>query len=173
MDKSEDKKDDEEQPPPQIPERQKPQKSHEPSRKEQQQDDSLSPIKMDVPDRATAVPHQPEENSFRQSEQPSYDPNANPYEDPNVVLNVNFAEEPEFDKKGNKGKGIEDNVANNEAKLPGLKKKKTASGFNRGEPPGGSHSLEDESAQYEPQQVAVNESIKSEQDCDFDSENEN
>jgi len=104
----------------------------------------MTPLEKNVASRATAVPQQPDENSFRQSEQPSYDPNANPYEDPNVVLNVNFAEEPEFDKKGNKGKGIEDDVTNNEVK-PGLKKKKTASGFNRGEPPGGSHSMEDDS----------------------------
>ena len=89
-------------------------------------------------DRATAVPqaeNKAELNSFRQSEQPSI----NPVEDPNMELNINF-DGPEFDKKGkeSKQKGA-DNVAQ-----PALRKQKTASGFNRGEPPGGSSSLPDE-----------------------------
>ena len=48
---------------------------------------------MEGPDRATAVPKPDhDQNSYRESEQPSYDPQADPYENPDVVLDVNFAD---------------------------------------------------------------------------------
>ena len=57
-----------------------------------------------------------------------------------MELNINF-DGPEYDKKSKstKLKAVEDDI------VPAYRKQKTASGFNRGEPPGGSHSLQDDS----------------------------
>ena len=57
-----------------------------------------------------------------------------------MELNINF-DGPEYDKKSKstKLKAVEDEI------VPAVRKQKTASAFNRGEPPGGSSSLQDDS----------------------------
>ena len=78
-----------------------------------------------------------------------------------MELDINF-DGPEYDKKGKEAKQKEvDTVVQ-----PPLRKQKTASGFNRGEPPGGSSSLPDEEDESRAE-VQGNQSI-SEPD-DFDS----
>lgn len=79
-----------------------------------------------------------------------------------MELNINF-DGPEYDNK--KGKESKQKEAD-KAETAGFKRQKTASGFNRGEPPGGSSSLPDE-AEESNAQVLGNQSI-SEPD-DFDS----
>ena len=78
-----------------------------------------------------------------------------------MELNINF-DGPEYDKKSKstKLKAVEDDI------VPAYRKQKTASAFNRGEPPGGSSSLPDDD-EDENNQVEAHQTI-SEPD-DFDS----
>ena len=80
-----------------------------------------------------------------------------------MELNINF-DGPEFDKKG---KSVKQKAVEEEFVVPAYRKKKTASAFNRGEPPGGSSSLPDDELSESNAQVEANQSI-SEPD-DFDS----
>ena len=77
-----------------------------------------------------------------------------------MELNINF-DGPEYDKKGKESKQKEVDMVFQ----PPLRKQKTASGFNRGEPPGGSSSLPDEEDESRAE-VQGNQSISEPEDFD-------